>query len=297
MKKIITLFLLFSCLNGIGLFSLEKEKLLSPSGITVELAYRAFQPGEAIIVTIEEGTNIVDAQVRFLGRRYDMGKDEASSKLYTFVGLDLNIKSGSYLMEIVLTNILGQRERLHKDISVLARKFRVKKLWVREEFVTPPRKALNRIRRDAEIIRIIYGMITPRWLGEGSFILPCSGEVHPNFGERRIFNNKPRSPHSGVDISAPLGTLVMASNSGKVVFAGDLYYAGKTVIIEHGLGVFTFYCHFSKIKANRGDFVKKGDIIGEVGATGRVTGAHLHWSIKIFESRVDPFSLLSLPLE
>ncbi len=140
-------------------------------------------------------------------------------------------------------------------------------------------------------------MITPRWLGEGSFILPCEGEVHPNFGERRIYNNKPRSPHSGVDISAPLGTPVKASNSGNVVFAGDLYFAGKAVIIEHGLGVFTFYCHFSEIKANRGHFVKKGDIIGEVGATGRVTGAHLHWSIKVFESRVDPFSFLSLPLE
>lgn len=297
MKKNVFLFLLILCLSAISLFSQQSEKLLSPSGIAVELACRIFQPGEVIVVTIEEGANVVDAQVRFLGRKYDMGKEETSSKLYTFVGLDLNIKSGSYQMEIVLTNILGQRERVQKDISVLAKKFPVKKLWVREEFVTPPRKALNRIRRDGEILRIIYGMITPRWLGEGSFILPCEGEVHPNFGERRIYNNKPRSPHSGVDISAPLGTPVKASNSGNVVFAGDLYFAGKAVIIEHGLGVFTFYCHFSEIKANRGDFVKKGDIIGEVGATGRVTGAHLHWSIKVFESRVDPFSFLSLLLE
>jgi murein DD-endopeptidase MepM/ murein hydrolase activator NlpD len=297
MKKILILFLLLACLNGVGLSFLENEKLFSPSGITVELAYRAFQPGEAIMVTIGEGTDIADAQVQFLGRKYDMGKDETSSRLYTFVGLDLNIKPGSYPMEIVLTNILGQRERVQTDISVLPKKFPVKKLWVREEFVTPPRKALNRIRRDTEILRIIYGMITPRWLGEGRFILPCTGEVHPNFGERRIFNNKPRSSHSGVDISAPSGTPVKASNSGKVVFAGDLYFAGKAVIIEHGLGIFTFYCHFSKIKANRGNFVKKGDIIGEVGATGRVTGAHLHWSVKIFESRVDPFSLLSFPLE
>lgn len=297
MKKIVFLFLLFTCLNGISLFSQENEKLLTPSGIAVELAYRAFQPGEAIVVTIAEGTNVVDAQVRFLGREYDMGKDETSSKLYAFVGLDLNIKPGSYQMGIVITNTLSERERVQKDISVSAKKFPVKKLWVREEFVTPPAKALPRIRRDAEILRIIYGLITPRWLGEGSFILPCEGEIHPNFGERRIYNNKPRSSHSGVDISAPLGTPVKASNSGKVVFSGDLYFAGKAVVIEHGLGIFTFYCHFSKIKSKRGDFVKKGDIIGEVGATGRVTGTHLHWSIKIFESRIDPFSLLSLPFE
>ena len=118
MKKIVFLFFLVLCLSAVSLFSQESEKLLSPSGITVELAYRVFQPGEVIVVTIEEGTDVVDAQVQFLGRKYDMGKEETSPKLYTFVGLDLNIKSGSYQMEIVLTNILGQRESIYKRTSL-----------------------------------------------------------------------------------------------------------------------------------------------------------------------------------
>jgi murein DD-endopeptidase MepM/ murein hydrolase activator NlpD len=90
---------------------------------------------------------------------------------------------------------------------------------------------------------------------------------------------------------------VKASNSGEVVLAKELYFAGKTVIIDHGLGLFTLYCHFSNLRVKRGELVKKGAIIGEVGATGRVTGPHLHWGVKLWGARIDPFSLLSLPLD
>jgi murein DD-endopeptidase MepM/ murein hydrolase activator NlpD len=140
----------------------------------------------------------------------------------------------------------------------------------------------------------IYDIFTFQWHGEGPFIIPCDGEAYDNFGERRIFNNEPRSPHSGVDISSPQGAPVRASNSGRVVLAKNLYYAGNTVIIDHGLGVFTSYLHFSKILAKKGEMVRKGDIIGEIGATGRVTGPHLHWGVKVSGSRVDPLSLLHM---
>jgi murein DD-endopeptidase MepM/ murein hydrolase activator NlpD len=131
-------------------------------------------------------------------------------------------------------------------------------------------------------------------LGVGRFIIPSEGEVAPNFGEQRIFNDQPRSPHSGVDISSPFGAPVVASNAGRIVLVSNLYYAGNTVIIDHGLGVFTLYIHLSKFKVERGDVVAKGAIIGEIGATGRVTGPHLHWGVKIQGNRVDPFSLLYL---
>jgi murein DD-endopeptidase MepM/ murein hydrolase activator NlpD len=97
-----------------------------------------------------------------------------------------------------------------------------------------------------------------------------------------------------VDISSPFGDPVKASNSGKVVVANDLYYAGKTVILDHGLGVFSLYCHFSEIAVELGDEVSKGGVIGKIGATGRVTGPHLHWGIRVLESRIDPLSLLAL---
>jgi murein DD-endopeptidase MepM/ murein hydrolase activator NlpD len=297
MKKVFLLFLLFIYLNPICLFSLHEEQLLTPSGVTVELICRAFEPGEVIVVAIKDDPSVKDAWIRFLERRYPMGKDETSSGLLAFVGLDLGLKQGSYEMEIFIDKALGEREYIKKQISILAKEFPLKKLWVDEKFVTPPPEFNERIRREGEILKVIYGITTEQWLGKGLFILPSSGEAMPNFGERRIFNNKPRSSHKGIDIKVPYGTPVKASNSGRVVLASDLYFAGKTVIIDHGMSVFTMYCHFSKIRVKRGKLVKKGEIIGEIGATGRVTGPHLHWGVKVSGISVDPFSILSLAFE
>ena len=297
MKKIFFLLLLFIYLNPICLFSLHEEQLITPSGLTVELSCRAFKPGEVMVVAIKDDSNITDAWIRFLGRRFRMGTSETSSGLLAFIGLDLGLESGSYDMEIFIDKAPGEREYIKKQISVMAKEFPLKKLWVDEKFVIPPQEFHERIRREGEIIKVIYGITTDQWLGKGLFVLPSSGKAMPNFGERRIFNNKPRSSHKGIDIKVPYGTPVKASNSGRVVLASDLYFAGKTVIIDHGMSVFTMYCHFSKIRVKRGMLVKKGEIIGEIGATGRVTGPHLHWGVKVSGISVDPFSILSLAFE
>ncbi|NIO49273.1 MAG: peptidoglycan DD-metalloendopeptidase family protein [Candidatus Aminicenantes bacterium] len=297
MKKVFLIFLLFIYLNQIYLLSLHEEQLLTPSGVTVELLCRAYESGEVIVVTIKDDSSVKDAWIRFLGRRYAMGKSETSSGLLAFIGLDLDLKSGSYDMEIFIDKELGEREHIKKQISVLAKEFPLKKLWVDEKFVTPPPEFHERIRREREFLEVIYGISTDQWLGKGLFILPSSGEATPNFGERRIYNNKPRSSHRGIDIIVPYGTPVSAANSGKVVLASDLYFAGKTVIIDHGMGVFTLYCHFSKIRVKRGKLVRKGEIVGEIGATGRVTGPHLHWGVKVSGISVNPFSILSLTFE
>ena len=297
MKKVFLLFSFFIYLNPICLFSLHEEQLLTPSGVTADLICRAFEPGEIIVVAIKDDSSVKDAWIRFLERRYPMGKSETSPGLLAFMGLDLGLEPGSYEMEIFIDKALGEREYIKKQISVLAKEFPLKKLWVDEKFVTPPPEFHERIRREGEILKVIYGIRTDQWLGKGFFILPSSGKAMPNFGERRIFNNKPRSSHKGIDIKVPYGTPVKASNSGRVVLASDLYFAGKTVIIDHGMSVFTMYCHFSKIRVKRGKLVEKGEIIGEIGATGRVTGPHLHWGVKVSGISVDPFSILSLTFE
>jgi len=297
MRKVFLLFLLFISLNPACLFSLHEEQLLTPSGVTVDLICRVFEPGEIIVVVIKDDSIVKNAWIRFLDRRYPMGKSETNLGLLAFMGLDLSLEPGSYEMEIFIDKTLGEREYIKKQISVLAKEFPLKKLWVDEKFVTPPPEFHERIRREGEILKAIYGITTDKWLGKGFFILPSSGKAAPNFGERRIFNNKPRSTHKGIDIKVPYGTSVKASNSGRVVLASDLYFAGKTVIIDHGLSVFTMYCHFSKIRVKRGELVKKGEIIGEIGATGRVTGPHLHWGVKVSGISVDPFSILSLTFE
>jgi murein DD-endopeptidase MepM/ murein hydrolase activator NlpD len=123
--------------------------------------------------------------------------------------------------------------------------------------------------------------------------MPLVGEFKgSNFGKRRVLNGHPGSPHSGVDFPAPTGTPVHAAQKGRVVLAEELYFSGNTVIVDHGLGIYTFYCHFSEIDAKVGDEVIAGTVIGKVGATGRVTGPHLHWGLQVQHTRVNALELL-----
>lgn len=292
MRKISFIWLTVSIIGLPGLFAVQQEEEIRPADAEVILDFRSLQPGEIIRVSVISSRAIKLAEVRFLGKKYIMGQGSSPDHWLVFLGLDLRIEPGTYPIEIFLLFDDGHYQNLSKEILIQEKEFPLKKLWVKQEYVTPPKEVLDRIQWESELLGMIYGIFTPEWYGEGAFIIPSEGRANPNFGERRIFNNEPRSPHAGVDISSPHGAPVVASNSGRVVLAKDLYFAGKTVIIDHGLGVFTQYLHFSKIIARRGDFVRKGDMIGEIGATGRVTGPHLHWGVRISASRVDPFSLL-----
>jgi murein DD-endopeptidase MepM/ murein hydrolase activator NlpD len=113
-----------------------------------------------------------------------------------------------------------------------------------------------------------------------------------SFGSRRIINGVPRTPHSGTDLSAPAGTEVVATNHGKVVLVGNYFYAGGTVLIDHGGGLYSMYFHLSDIKVGEGVMVQRGDVVALSGGTGRVTGPHLHWGMRANNSRVDPLDLL-----
>ena len=275
-----------------GSFSLGLSRIEGTSQeISLDLFYRSLQPGEIIKVSLSAHPWIKQATLRFVDKKIRMEKRDVSGEWMAFVGLDLGLAPGAYPIDVSILYSDGSQHSLKKTIKVSAKEFPVKKLWVDEKFVTPPADALERIQREAELIKSIYAIYTPDWMGEGNFMVPSEGKVAPNFGERSIFNNKPRSPHSGLDISSPFGAPVRASNSGKVVLANNLYYAGKTVILDHGLGVFSFYCHFSKIRAARGSLVNKGDIIGDIGATGRVTGPHLHYGVHLRGTGLDPMLL------
>jgi murein DD-endopeptidase MepM/ murein hydrolase activator NlpD len=134
---------------------------------------------------------------------------------------------------------------------------------------------------------------TPERLWEGRFLLPISSEVSSPFGYRRVINGTPRAPHTGVDLRAALGSEVFAPNHGRVVLLGDFFFSGHSLVLDHGAGLFTMYFHLSEFKVEMGGAVRRGDVIGLSGMTGRVTGPHLHWGARINGARVDPFELVN----
>jgi murein DD-endopeptidase MepM/ murein hydrolase activator NlpD len=267
------------------------------TGPVIRLVYRALQPGEPIIVFLETDGTAKSASVTFLGLTVDLRPAPGGRSDFAFLGIDLQAKPGSYTMIVKVRKAGGTIETIRKELLVSDKPFPFTKLQFKKELVTPPAAALVRIKREAELVALATSVVTPEWLGDGPFALPHDAPSWSNFGQRRLNNNVLESVHSGLDIRVPFGERIGAANAGTVVLASDLYLGGKTVIIDHGLGVFSSYGHMSKLLVKRGEVVKKGAAIGLCGSTGRSTGPHLHWSIKIFNARVDPEAILKLPLD
>lgn len=267
-----------------------------PTGPVIRLAYRAHQPGEPIVVFLESDGTARSASVTFLGRTVDLRPAPGGRSVFAFLGIDLQAKPGSHTMTIKVRKAGGTIETIRKELLVSEKEFPFTKLQLKREYVTPLASALERIKREAELVALATSVVTPEWLGDGPFALPHDAPNWANFGQRRLNNNVLESVHAGLDIRAPFGESIRAANAGTVVLASDLYLGGKTVIVDHGLGVFSSYGHLSKLLVKRGETVKKGAPVGLCGTTGRSTGPHLHWSVKILDARVDPEAMLRLPI-
>ena len=179
----------------------------------------------------------------------------------------------------------------------------VKKAEYPEQHLTLPEKQvslsledLERTKKEAEKLKELWLLNTER-LFRGGFIVPLPNPVSTVYGARRIFNNKTISIHGGIDIKGSLGEEVRASNRGRIVLAENLFFGGNTVVIDHGLGIYTIYMHLDRFKALHGQLVSKGEVIGFVGSSGRSTGPHLHFGAKIMATNANPLSLTKLKLE
>lgn len=153
-------------------------------------------------------------------------------------------------------------------------------------------KDLKRVIAEKEMMEKVYAKSASYYLFDDEFKVPLDSFITSHYGNRRIFNDKKPSQHLGNDFRAAVGVPIPVSNDGKVVFTGDLFFTGNVVIVDHGLNLFTVYAHLSKIKVTEGSLVKKGDIVGLAGKTGRVSGPHLHWGVKLNGNWVDGFSLV-----
>lgn len=175
-------------------------------------------------------------------------------------------------------------------------KFEVKDKKYREQRITvnnsrhvnPSPDDMTRITRELELQNAAYRRFSSNIPSNVLLDAPVKGPLSSPFGLKRFFNGEPRAPHSGLDFAVPTGTPVLAPAAGKVILTGDYFFNGNTVFLDHGQGLITMYCHLSVIDVKVGDALARGQVLGKVGATGRVTGAHLHWNVSLNDARVDP---------
>ncbi len=184
---------------------------------------------------------------------------------------------------------------LSREYAVEQRQYSVQRIdGVEKKYVEPPAEVLARIKDEAARVRQARTLNRDDRAYQQSFIWPSAGRISGVYGSQRVFNGVPKRPHFGVDVAAPTGTAVLAPADGLVSFAdADLYYSGGTLIVDHGRGISSTFIHLSKLHVKDGDKVKQGQLLAEIGATGRVTGPHLDWRMNWFDQRLDPALLLA----
>ena len=213
----------------------------------------------------------------------------------TVIGVDLDTDEGDYPLEVIRRFNDGREASQVDIVAVQGKQYPTTELTVAPGYVELSQENQERAAIESQEIAAIYSTLTPEAYWEDAFEVPIPGTTGGrNFGHRRVFNGQPRSPHSGADLRATTGTEILAANSGRIVLAKNLFFSGNAVFIDHGLGVYTTYLHLSEMLVEPGDIVEQGQLIGLAGATGRVTGPHLHWGVRILDARVDPFALLEL---
>lgn len=252
----------------------------------------------AIEVSLPAGIKPVDASFAerriafFKGLVPENNASEDDGIYQGLIGVDLTARPGLQLLELTLEEDGARQRSYYYSVSIEGGDFTVDRLTLPSHMVSPGKKALRRIIRERKKVVKARKNSAEERLWVTPFIIPVKGKVTSSFGRRRILNGKRKSPHSGVDIRTPRGKRIHASNRARVAFVGHLYYTGKTVILDHGQGLFTSYCHLSKIKVSKGDIVEQGRVVGLAGSTGRSTGPHLHWGAKLHGARVNPLDLV-----
>ena len=274
-ELIVMLFLLV----GIEAIASEPSVLISPKKIV---------PGGLMVVTVKTAAGMVEGSFR--GKQLHFNPANGAAKAVT--GIDLNTEPGTYQLALTVDGM-----PLSRDVLIVKKKYPVQRLTLPEDMVVLSPENEARAERDQRKMAAIWPVDSLR-VWKGRFIDPLPGKaVGTPFGVRRIINDIPKNSHSGVDITADEGDPVKAPNDGVVILVDNQFFSGNSVVLDHGQGIYTMFFHLSKATVKYGQAVRKGDVVGLVGATGRATGAHLHWGVRVQGAKVDPLELIKLKLD
>jgi murein DD-endopeptidase MepM/ murein hydrolase activator NlpD len=246
--------------------------------------------GDVILLSIKTGREETP-KVTWMQKEIALVYNDTSAVWQGFLAADLNQKKGTYK---VLVRIASSGFEKTFNIQVIHKDYGVRTLTLPKEKVELDAESLKRVKAEAAAVNALWSAQEPLPAWKGIFLMPVEGEVVGTFGKRSVINSMERSPHTGVDQKGDAGTPVMAINNGRIVLIADHFFTGNTLFLDHGGGIISMYFHLDKVLVNDGDIINKGQTIGLVGATGRVTGPHLHWGVRVNGARVNPLTLVDL---
>jgi hypothetical protein len=284
------LFVLSGCLFAAGIATASAQ--VQSAAVTLQPA--VVEAGSPVLIHVQAGRDEkIDGE--WMGRKIEFFPGRSGQGWFALAGVDVEGAVGPSTLSIHVQTGNGTRD-LSRDVEIHAAHYRTEDLSVEPSFVEPGPEQLERIKAEGELKTKVFANSAGKPLWTASFRAPVTATPTDSFGTRRIFNGKLASIHKGMDFRASTGTPLRAANSGVVVLARPLYYEGNCVAIDHGLGLFTLYLHLSRISVREGQRVATGERLGLSGATGRVTGPHLHWAVRWQGAYLDPAKLLRMKL-
>ncbi|MFT5608722.1 MAG: murein DD-endopeptidase MepM/ murein hydrolase activator NlpD [Parvicella sp.] len=242
-------------------------------------------PGGLAVISLDSSNT--EKSVVFNGQKVWQLSDDNHNN-WAVIGIPLNQKAGK-----VDYTIDGKRY----SFMVKDKTYKEQYLTVKRKHSNPPTDQIKRIQEESRLSKKAFTTFSntresKRYRG---FLKPAQGPTSSPFGLKRFFNEQPRRPHSGIDIAAPRGSDIIAPADGIIILTGNFFFNGNSLFIDHGQGLITLYCHMDVLERKQGDSIKAGEVIGKVGSTGRVTGPHLHWTVSLNNSRVEPLLFFSAP--
>jgi len=278
---------------GCALVHASVQAQTEPDAVSVTPAL--VEAGSPVLIHVDAPTS-AEVEGDLMGHALKFFPARGGRGWYALAGVDVEGAVGASTLRILVTAAKGGVRDLSRTIEIHAAHYRTGSLMVEPKFVEPNPEELRRSEAESELKAKVFAASAGEPLWDGSFRAPVTAPPTDSFGTRRMFNGELASIHKGMDFRAQMRTPVRAGNGGVVVLARGLYFEGNCVIIDHGLGLFTLSMHLSKISVREGQHVRKGALLGLSGATGRVTGPHLHWAVRWEGASLDPAKLLRLNL-
>jgi murein DD-endopeptidase MepM/ murein hydrolase activator NlpD len=277
-----------------GLMMLTGRPVAAGDHFRAESLAKVAKQGQACLIRVPRPVSPKPIELEFQGRRSPAIFSEQSGTHEGLIGIDMAAQPSTYELKVIAKDGGSDLHLTRLSLKVEKVEFGVEKLTLPSSMVDLDKQTLVRVSQEEKLLTALFRTVREERLWKGAFICPVEGELSGAFGVSRIINGQRRSPHSGIDLRAKEGTPVVACAGGVVVLAQPLFFSGNSVILDHGWGFYSMYFHLSQVLVRDGEIVAKETRLGRVGSSGRSTGPHLHWGIRMNGARVDPLSLLKL---